>query len=230
MDLVKIIKVVDGDTVHVQIIGSTYPISSSTKMNTILVIRLRGIDTPELAQEWGTASKNWLANTLEINKDKILLSREIQPDRYGRTLGSLFVVDLKEGIPVIKDIQLEMIRNGHAWWYKTYNKNPHYKKAMELAVNKNIGLWADEKTVAPWEFRRLSRFSNKLRKQYKEKKINFKQVLEQISDQIIKDVDNVKKSEVDKIVAETISIETINDSKLSFLHNIFDSYFNILPN
>jgi endonuclease YncB( thermonuclease family) len=60
-------------------------------------------------------------------------------DRYGRTVGRVFVGDIP----------------GFAWWYRSYAK-----KAVDLASaetdakNARRGLWADKTPVPPWEFRR----------------------------------------------------------------------------
>ena len=74
-------------------------------------------------------------------------SRSPDKDRYGRTVGRVFVGS--------HDVNAEMVRRGFAWWYRTYAK-----KAVDLASaeteakNAGRGLWADKAPVPPWEFRK----------------------------------------------------------------------------
>jgi endonuclease YncB( thermonuclease family) len=67
-------------------------------------------------------------------------------DRYGRTLGYVFVGDVC--------VNQELLKLGLAWHYKYYNKNPELAKLEEQAKSAKIGLWSQPNPVAPWEFRR----------------------------------------------------------------------------
>ena len=151
-------KVVDGDTVHV--------IDTTTKKKH--KIRINGIDAPEISQSWGAESKRHLETLVNPTIDKkqqqqqqpllLLLSNDGEKDRYGRLLGKLFLIDLNPGNPKIKDIQLLMLRGGHAWWYSKYDNTQAYSDAFDAARAEGVGLWSDSAAAAaaipPWEYRR----------------------------------------------------------------------------
>jgi endonuclease YncB( thermonuclease family) len=136
----KVIKVTDGDTVHVL-----------NQVREMHKIRLGGIDAPEKKQAFGKKSTKNLAKyiagqNIEVEYDK--------RDRYGRIIGKL----LKDG----KDINLQQVKDGYAWHYKHYLKEQSkldqvlYGSAEMEARKKRIGLWSVP-AVAPWDFRRAKR-------------------------------------------------------------------------
>jgi endonuclease YncB( thermonuclease family) len=71
------------------------------------VIRLMGIDAPEKAQAFGQTSKESL-NELVFNKEVSVTW--FKKDRYGRTIGNVYVGST--------DACLEQIKRGLAWHYK----------------------------------------------------------------------------------------------------------------
>ena len=108
-------------------------------------IRLWGIDTPERNQRYGSYATAALTEMLN-NQRLYLETKDI--DRYGRTVGVIYTDD---GV----DVNLEMVCDGHAWWYERYAKKAtDYKKCQEDAQNNKRGLWADEEPIAPWVWRR----------------------------------------------------------------------------
>ena len=133
----KVVKVSDGDTVHVLD-------QSRTKHK----IRLGGIDAPERKQAFGKKSKENLAKyvagqNVEVEYDK--------RDRYGRIIGKI----IKDG----QDINLLQIKDGFAWHYKEYQREQSeldrmlYSSAEIEARNIKMGLWSDP-AVPPWEYRK----------------------------------------------------------------------------
>ena len=70
----------------------------------------------------------------------------ISKDRYGRTLGEVFV----DG----KSINLEMVRLGMAWAYVEYVPPEEYEGEQSAARQARRGLWADREPVPPWEYRK----------------------------------------------------------------------------
>ena len=120
----KVVKVTDGDTVHVLD-------QSKTKHK----IRLGGIDAPEKKQLFGDKSTKNLSRIIigknvEVEYDKL--------DRYGRIVGKL----IKDG----QDINLLQIKHGYAWHYKYYEKEQTkldralYSSAENEAREKTLGL------------------------------------------------------------------------------------------
>ena len=76
-------------------------------------------------------------------------------DKYGRTVGTVFVNNI--------DVCLEQIKRGMAWHYKQYANEQSkedreiYAKAEAVAQTQSVGLWKDKTPVPPWEFRRQSK-------------------------------------------------------------------------
>ena len=115
-------------------------------------VRLAGIDAPELDQPYGRASKAHLSRRVA---GRFVLVDWQKQDRYGRIVGKVILTD--------QDMGLEQIRAGLAWHYKRYQgeQTPTdrlgYAKAQEEAQDAKRGLWADENSVPPWEWRRGGR-------------------------------------------------------------------------
>ena len=133
-----VVGVSDGDTITV--------LDDSKRRH---VIRLMGIDAPEKKQAFGQTSKESLS---ELVFDKEVSVTWFKRDRYGRTLGQVFVDD--------KDVCLEQIKRGLAWHYKQYEREQsvedrsRYAEAEEEARIAKLGLWADEHPTEPSKFRR----------------------------------------------------------------------------
>jgi len=112
-------------------------------------VRLAGIDAPERGQPFGKASKQALSD-LVFRRDVVLDGDKI--DRYGRLVAKIEV----DG----RDINLEMIRLGMAWWYRKYADEQTvedrnlYAVAEEEAQKARRGLWADPDPAPPWDWRR----------------------------------------------------------------------------
>lgn len=127
----KVVKVSDGDTFYLKTDGKTYK------------IRMYGIDAPELHQQYGEESKKYLENLiLDKNVDVNVKSQ----DRYGRKVGKVIYKN--------KDINLEMIKSGNAWYYEYYARNERdYRKAFEYAQENKLGLWQGKNIENPREYR-----------------------------------------------------------------------------
>ena len=107
----QVIKVVDGDTIDVDI-DLGFSISYSQRL------RLAGIDTPEsrttdkLEKSLGIESKEYLKSKLKDAKDIVV--RTEKPDsseKYGRILGWVYVNGDS------KSLNEQMIEDGYAWGY-----------------------------------------------------------------------------------------------------------------
>jgi endonuclease YncB( thermonuclease family) len=133
----KVVKVTDGDTVHVL-----------DQTRTKYKIRLGGIDAPEKKQAFGKKSKENLSfmiagKNVEVEYDK--------RDRYGWIIGKLIMNG--------QDINLLQIKHGYAWHYNYYEKDQSkfdrmlYSSAEIEAREKTIGLWSAP-AMPPWKFRK----------------------------------------------------------------------------
>ena len=130
----KVVKVVDGDTLHVYSNKGTYK------------IRLSGIDAPERGQAYGKRAKEHL-EFLVAGKQVIAIVES--KDRYGRYVASVKVES--------KDVCAEMLTAGYAWHYKQYDNNKYYDELQREAKKAKRGLWLDKKPQAPWEYRKEQR-------------------------------------------------------------------------
>jgi endonuclease YncB( thermonuclease family) len=138
----KVIKVSDGDTITVL-----------DNINQKYKIRLKGIDAPESQQLYGDISTQSL---VELVYGKEVLVTWDKKDTYYRILGKVIV----EG----KDVNYQQLKKGLAWYYKQYESDLNsqdretYSTAEETAKQTNIGLWADLKSIPPWEFRHKGKY------------------------------------------------------------------------
>jgi len=124
--------------------GDTITVLKADK--TSVKIRLEGIDCPEGKQDFGTRAKQATSQLCYGKKVRVRKSGE---DRYGRTLAMVYVGDLC--------LNKELLRQGMAWHYKKYNKDPKLARLENKARAAKIGLWAMGNAVAPWEFRRVKK-------------------------------------------------------------------------
>lgn len=137
----KVVRVADGDTVTI--------LDSSNQQRKI---RLVGIDAPERKQAYGQRSKQSLS---EMVAGKTVSVDWNKRDRYKRVVGKI----LLDG----RDINLEQVKRGMAWHYKAYEREQDvedrsaYAQAEYQAQRGKVGLWADARALAPWEFRKAKK-------------------------------------------------------------------------
>lgn len=122
--------------------GDTLTLLTVTKQQ--IRVRLHGIDAPELTQAFGATAKTALSDLVFSKQVDVQV---IERDRYGRTVGRVKVGKT--------DVNLEMVRQGFAWWYRDYAKKDTALAAAETeAKQAKRGLWADASAQPPWEYRR----------------------------------------------------------------------------
>jgi endonuclease YncB( thermonuclease family) len=133
----KVIAVADGDTITV--------LDANRQERKI---ELNGIDAPELDQAFGERAKKSLSE-LVFGKTVMVASSKV--DRYGSVVGKVTRDD--------RDINLEQIRRGYAWFYRQYANDLSrddaqvYEQAEAEARAKERGLWAGPGPIPPWELR-----------------------------------------------------------------------------
>jgi endonuclease YncB( thermonuclease family) len=132
----KVVKVVDGDSITVLAPG-----------NKQIKIRLHGIDCPEGGQAFGKRAKQFTSSQCF---GTTIRYREVDTDRYSRTVATVYLEDGRE-------LNLEILKAGFAWHYKRYSDRQDYADAEEEARRAGIGLWADDDPTPPWEWRRERR-------------------------------------------------------------------------
>jgi len=104
----KVIGITDGDTIAV-LVGRE-PIR----------VRLAEIDTPERGQPWANRTKQALSAKVF---GQVVDLQIVDTDRYGRTVAKVF----RDG----RDINREMVREGHAWVYRKYLRDPLTSSAAQ---------------------------------------------------------------------------------------------------
>lgn len=131
----KVISVADGDTL-------TLVDANREKVK----VRLGQIDAPESAMPYGGKAKQALADKVFGKQVSIAVETK---DRYGRVVGVVWL----QG----KEINLQLLEEGMAWWYKDYSSDKRYQAAQEQARQAKKGLWEQANPQAPWEWRKQQR-------------------------------------------------------------------------
>ena len=111
-------------------------------------VRLTDIDTPERGQPWGGRARQALAD--KVFRRQVRVASRGQ-DRYGRVLGRLYLGS--------RDINREMVRDGHAWVYRQYSSDAGLLEDERAARRGSRGLWSlpEAGRVPPWDWRRGAR-------------------------------------------------------------------------
>ena len=133
----RVVGVTDGDT-----------LTLLDDSNQTHKIRLAGIDAPEKKQDFGQKAK---ASLSELVYGRAGTASCQKKDRYRRDVCVVKVND--------KDVGLEQVRTGLAWWYRQYAKEQtrqeriDYEKAEQDAKYRALGLWSSYTPRPPWEWR-----------------------------------------------------------------------------
>lgn len=111
-------------------------------------IRLAEIDTPEKKQPYGQKAKQALSDLVFGQTVDVIV---VDTDRYGRTIGKVLVDGL--------DVNRQLVRDGMAWVYRRYNRDPTLLQVEADARAARRGLWSLSTTdrVPPWEWRKTER-------------------------------------------------------------------------
>jgi endonuclease YncB( thermonuclease family) len=138
----RVVSITDGDTIKVL-----------DERRVSQVIRLKGIDAPERAQDFSDVSRRHLGELIAGKRVDV----EFDKIERGRVIGKV----LMNG----QDICLEQIKAGLAWHYKYYEneqttgEREEYALAEQTARSAKRGLWQYASPTAPWDFRRSGRIS-----------------------------------------------------------------------
>lgn len=128
----KVTTVVDGTTVEVR-----------TADNQVYKVRLSGIESPELTQEYGDDAKKLLE---KLVLEKSVAVKIIGKDRWGRYLGEM-MIDGKV------DPRIELLKQGLAWTTEK-NPSPDLEGYRAKAQQRGKGLWKQADPTPPWIYRR----------------------------------------------------------------------------
>jgi micrococcal nuclease len=125
-------RIVDGDTLWLKNEAQPEP----------AVIRIEGIDAPEICQPWGGEAKQALT---EMTLNRQMLVKIVARDEHGRVVGKVYDGD--------KDVGDRLVRDGHAWSsrYK-YDRGP-YVAEERMAQSLKRGLHGAGTAEMPRVFR-----------------------------------------------------------------------------
>jgi endonuclease YncB( thermonuclease family) len=115
-------------------------------------LRLYAIDAPESDQDFGREARDYLNRLVRGRTDLIL--EPVDTDRYGRTVGVLYYRKVGRQ----HSVNRLMVEQGLAWWYRQYGgRGLGLEHAEREAQRRRRGIWADGRSVAPWDHRRRQR-------------------------------------------------------------------------
>ncbi len=138
----EVVRVTDGDTAVIALKGRTRT----------MTCRLYGIDAPERrrrdrkGQPYAQESGRELRRLISGSRVEIITTGE-------KTYGREVCIIKKDGT----DINLEMVRSGHAWAYRKHLRAPYaslYIDAEDKARRERAGIWQQDAPLPPWEFKR----------------------------------------------------------------------------
>jgi endonuclease YncB( thermonuclease family) len=128
----KVIKVNDGDSIQIDL-----PSGHAR-------VRLAAIDTPEYDQPYGSQASAALKAMLPVGST-VELEVETQ-DAFNRIVATVWLVANGNRT----NLNEAMLRDGHAWAYRRYMKNPRFCDFEQEARARKAGLWAQP--VSDWVY------------------------------------------------------------------------------
>jgi len=140
---VRVERVLDGDTFLGRILDSARPEGARLRGDSLVSIRLAGIDAPEHGQPWGERSRAALStlvgrDTVEVRVEDI--------DRYARVVGVVRRGSL--------EVNSRMVADGDAWMFRRYSRSPRLDSLERDARRNRLGLWSLPGAIEPSVWRR----------------------------------------------------------------------------
>ncbi len=111
-------------------------------LNTVKA-RLNGIDCPENGQPFGLRAK-LLTSELAIGRAVTIVPES--RDRYEPVFADVILPDRRF-------LKRELVAAGLAWHDTKYSKEPQLARLERREREARIGIWSEERTFAPWDFR-----------------------------------------------------------------------------
>jgi len=107
-------------------------------------LRIAQIDTPERGQAWGRRATQALARWVEGRELRVEF---VELDRYGREVSEIWAGDVCVGCALVRD--------GHAWAFRRYLRDPTLLALEDEARAARRGLWSlpAHTWIPPWEWR-----------------------------------------------------------------------------
>jgi endonuclease YncB( thermonuclease family) len=101
-------------------------------------LRIAEIDAPEHEQPWSREARRALDALVRERKLRV---ESLELDRYGREVSKLWVDEVC--------VACELVRQGHAWAFRKYSRDPRLLDLEREARDARRGLWAAKRTPVP---------------------------------------------------------------------------------
>ena len=145
---IRVKRVVDGDSLVLRRAGILGWVFGS------FTARLYAIDAPEASQPYGREATEGLRKLVARHKPLGIHVRAV--DHYGRSV--VVVYPRRRGEQA--SLNTEMVRLGHAYWYRRYGGGKlGMAQAESSARESRRGVWADGGGERPWDYRTRQRQS-----------------------------------------------------------------------
>jgi len=108
-----------------------------------LNVHLESVDAPDPGQPFADPSREWLHS--QLFKKKVSVDVASYSDEKF-LLGRVYLDD--------RDMSLELVRAGMAWYAKDRGTDREIAKAQRKARKDKVGLWTQKDPVPPWEYRK----------------------------------------------------------------------------
>ncbi len=143
---VRVVRVVDGDTFHGRVRSGAVPRRVKLLMDSLVPVRLEGIDAPERDQPWGDSSRQALARMLEGRDAAVDI---VDVDGFRRIVGRVRTGSV--------DVNAAMVARGHAWMFRRYTSSSLLDSLERASRASGRGLWSASSPVEPWVWRKRHR-------------------------------------------------------------------------
>lgn len=144
----RVDNVLDGDTFHGRIVRGGPLRGVKIIRDSLVSVRLEGVDAPEKDQPWGAKAREALVTMVE--GDTVLVEI-VARDAFRRVVGRV-----RQGS---RDVNAALVEQGHAWMFRKYTDSRLLDSLEGSARQQRRGLWAagSGAPVPPWEWRRRKR-------------------------------------------------------------------------
>lgn len=140
---VRVQTVLDGDTFHGRPLGTRFPKGVKRVHDSLVPVRLEGVDAPERDQAWGDSSRAALERLVAGSEVEVEI---VTVDKYRRVVGRV-----RRGSASVNE---RMVAGGHAWMFRRYSTDPTLDSLEAAARRARRGLWALPNPVEPSVWRR----------------------------------------------------------------------------
>lgn len=140
---VRVQTVLDGDTFHARPAGGGFPKGVKRVHDSLVPVRLEGVDAPERDQAWGDSSRVALERMVA---GAVVDVEIVTIDKYRRIVGRV-----RRGSTFVNQ---RMVAEGHAWMFRRYTSAPQLDSLEAAARRARRGLWALPNPIEPSAWRR----------------------------------------------------------------------------